>query len=124
MLITFLTKNDELVNVDKEIAMKMDIVSHMIKDLGEHNDSDQCPVIPLTQITSKNLSMITDLLQRIPLFESAARDEIKDVTDSDLLEILLSANFLGIEQMYRYTCKVLAFRIDDMEVDKVKELFL
>jgi len=120
------TSDNETFSIDKEVIEDQ---SSTIKEMLDDTDD---PLIPLPNITSKDLPKIIEYCNwrnqadKQNLSENARNDWINNFIDIDkeiLYTLILGANYLGIQSLLDISCKAVANMIKGKTPDEIRETF-
>lgn len=119
----------EFILVSKLIANKSVTIANMI---GEIPDSDEA--IPLINVTENMLRLVLDFLEyhedNWVVFEKGDSTDIDewdkeffDMSQKDLFELILAANFLDIKPLLDLSCKTVANMIKGKTPEEIRKTF-
>eukprot|EP00898_Chlorokybus_atmophyticus_P003362 jgi/Chlat1/4026/Chrsp26S04083 len=124
------SSDDELFEVDEEVAFESQTVKNMIEDTGA-----DAPV-PLPNVTSKILVKVIEYckyhVESRPGEEKNAptEEEIKNwdqefvkVDQGTLFELILAANYLNIKSLLDLTCSTVAAMIKGKTPEEIRKTF-
>jgi S-phase kinase-associated protein 1 len=125
------SSDDEMFEVDKEVADKSQMIRNMIEDTGTDNP------IPLPNVTSKILAKVIEYCKYH--VESAKTDGDKPVVSEEdkkqwdtefvkvdqatLFELILAANYLNIKELLDLTCLTVANMIKGKTPEEIRKTF-
>lgn len=119
---------------EDSVKMSKTLVN-MMEDFGytEDGDNDDLPSIPVNNMTSEVLKKVIDFCNHHKDSEKTeyTRDEEIDVWDknfcnvsqSELFEFILAANYLDIKLLLSLTCKSVAEMIKGRSVEEIRATF-
>lgn len=125
------SSDDEMFEVDKEVADKSQMIRNMIEDTGTDNP------IPLPNVTSKILAKVIEYCKYH--VESSKTDgdkptvseedkkqwdtEFVKVDQATLFELILAANYLNIKELLDLTCLTVANMIKGKTPEEIRKTF-
>ncbi|GAV73498.1 Skp1 domain-containing protein/Skp1_POZ domain-containing protein, partial [Cephalotus follicularis] len=127
-IITLTTADDAVFHVSETVAMEMKIVKSFLEDNSEATES-----IPLPNVLSGPFSRIIEYVTHHLEFrdKSAKKEEIrsfdegflKGVSNDDLKELVVAANYLEIKELLDMLNQTVADRIKNKSVEYVRKFF-
>merc|ERR1719242_1423604 len=131
------SSDEQVFEVEREIAEQSVTVKHMLTDLG--GDSDAA-AIPLPNVTGKILAKVIEYCRYHqehpdpPTSEEKKDDkrtddiipwdkEFCDVDQATLFELILAANYLDIKPLLDLTCKTVANMIEGKTPEEIRKTF-
>ena len=131
------SSDGEIFEVDVEIAKVFDIIKTMIEDLGLDDDDDE--PVPLRNVNGVTLRKVIEWATHhkddpAPPEDDEDREkrtddidawdqEFLEVDQGTLLELILAANYLGIDGLLEVTCKTVANMIKGKMPEEIRKTF-
>jgi len=125
------SSDDEMFEVEKEVADKSQMIRNMIEDTGTDNP------IPLPNVTSKILAKVIEYCKyhvnsaKAEGDKPAVSDDEKKTWDTEfvkvdqatLFELILAANYLNIKELLDLTCLTVANMIKGKTPEEIRKTF-
>jgi len=115
------SKDEEVFKIKRSIAMALLTVKNIFEDL----DSDE--IIPLPLVDSKTL---TKVIEYATFRAKTEQQDIKDwernylnLSDDDLFQLILAANYLDIKPLLDITCMKIANQIKGKTPEQIRTRF-
>ncbi|KAK9182024.1 hypothetical protein WN944_025165 [Citrus x changshan-huyou] len=128
--ITLKSSDGEALNVEKNVALEFEPAKGFLEDNSEEAD-DEAIVVPLPNVSAAVLSeLIPYVKQRLELSAKPVQKKLikafddqftRHLSDDKLGELMLAANYLGVNYLLDVLCDVTADRIKNKSVEYVRE---
>ncbi|KAL9409968.1 hypothetical protein AB3S75_048231 [Citrus x aurantiifolia] len=129
--ITLKSSDGEELNVEKNVALEFEPVTGFLEDNSVEAD-DEAIVVPLPNVSAAVLSeLIPYVKQRLELSAKPVQEKLiikafddqftRHLSDDKLGELILAANYLGVNYLLDVLCDVTADRIKNKSVEYVRE---
>jgi S-phase kinase-associated protein 1 len=112
-MIKLLSEDKKIVELDLELASKSVLLKNMIDDLSDSIDTE----IPINNISYDILIKVVEFLK-----DENNGDFFKMDQDT-LMQVILAANFLDINDLLEKSCKEMSDRIQGKSVEEIREIF-
>ena len=133
------SSDQQICEVDVEVAKKSETIKTMMEDLGIEETADIEEVVPLPNVTAPILKKVTQWAVQHkddpppPPEEDETKQRSADVSDWDkeflqvdqgtLFELILAANYLDIKGLLDVTCKTVANMIKGKTPEEIRKTF-
>ncbi|XP_057454024.1 SKP1-like protein 14 [Lotus japonicus] len=122
-MISFKTADGDFFEVEPSIAKEMQTVQNLF---DADADTVSASAIPLPKVSTREFTRIIDYCKNHRAAGKAkdSDDEFtKALSNEELMELLLAANYLGMKDLIEFLSQCIADRIANKSVEVVRKLF-
>jgi S-phase kinase-associated protein 1 len=105
-------KEGEIFRVDKDLAMNSNLLKNLVSDMDPELDLR----VPVETVSSMCMSKCFEYL------EKKEENLLKQMSNEELIELILASNYLDISNVLEDSCRVLGLRLNEEPVEKIREV--
>lgn len=134
--IKLITKDDVTITVERSVIEMSTLIKDMLED---HSPEEETPLIPLPNIDYKTMNKVIEYMKyhydkEWEEIEKPLKQKLEDtfcefdlkfleITVSELIDLIMAANYLNDKRLLDTTCARCAFYIKGKTVEQIRETF-
>ncbi|XP_049385377.1 SKP1-like protein 1B [Solanum stenotomum] len=122
--ITFKTSDGEEFKLNEAVAVRSEVIKNMVQDADSTSN-----VIPLSNVDGKTMTKVIQYWKKYSE-EGVTKDQLKsfdqdflNMSQSELVGVLLAANFFDDKQLKEVIIQEFADRIKGKPIEEIREVF-